>query len=159
MSRRGATWVGIVLAIIAASGIGWWALYPRPSDEDRIRALITELRRGVEDKAPNRVMSLISDDYRDDFRLRRKDLSILVLGVLRTRADIAVAIHQSRIQVRGRKATATLGGEATVSEGPEAVGRYFGTVTLLLRKEPGGWKIVSTRGWQKRVLQGFEALE
>jgi len=159
MRGRGATWAGIILAIIAAGGIAWWILYPRPSAEDRIRALITQLQRGVEDKAPNRVMALISDDYRDDFRLRRKDLSILVLGALRTRADLAVAIHQSRIQVRGREATATLEGEATVSEGPEAVGRYFGTVTLLLRREPGGWKVVSTRGWQKRVLQGFEAGE
>ena len=153
MGRRGITWAVVILALIAAGGIAWWALYPRPTEEDRIRALIAGLERGIEAKAPNRVMAFFSEDYRDDYRLRRKDLSFMVLKILRSEGDFEVAIRQSRVEVSGRDATATFEGEMTLTAGSQALGRYFGTVTLTLRKEGRDWRIVSTHGWQQRVLQ------
>jgi len=152
MGGRGITWAVVILALIAAGGIAWWALYPKPTEEDRIRALIAGLERGIEAKAPNRVMAFISEDYRDDYRLRRKDLSFMVLKILRSEGDFEVALRQVRVEVEGRDAAATLEGEVTLTADSQALGRYFGTVTLTPRKEGRDWRIVSTQGWQQRVL-------
>jgi len=153
MRRRRTTWAIVILALIAAGGIAWWVFYPKPTEEDRIRALIAGLERGIEAKAPSRVMAYFSEDYRDGSGIQRKALSVLVLRILRSDGDFEVTIRQTRIAVAGREATAILEGEATLTAGPQAVGRYFGTVTLTLRKEGRDWKIVSTDGWQQRVLQ------
>ena len=40
----------------------------------------------------------------------------------------------------------------TLSQGSQVVGRYMGTATLGLRKEGRDWRLVSSGGWQRRVL-------
>jgi hypothetical protein len=159
MGGRGITWASIILAALAVGGFAWWLLYHGPSDEDRIRIVVADLKRGVEEKDPQRVVALISSDYRDDFALRRKDLAFLLLRALRTDGRFEVTIRRERIKVTGRDATATLDGEVTLSQGPETVGRYAGVITLLLRKEGRAWKLTGTRGWQGRLLQGLVGLD
>jgi ketosteroid isomerase-like protein len=158
MRGRGTTWAIIILSLIAAGGIAWYVFYPQQTDEDRILALVAQVERGVEDKAPNRVLSVISDDYQDPFGLRRKDLTILVFRGLRSEGQFKVAMHTRRLRVAGRNATATLEGEVTLSQDSQTLGRYFGNVTLVLRKQGRRWKIVSTRGWQRRALQSLEGM-
>ena len=104
MRGRGTTWAIIILLALAAGGIAWCVFYPRQTDEDRILAVVAQLQRGVEDKAPNRVLALISDDYQDDFGLRRKDLTILVFRGLRSEGQFKVAMRTRRIKIAGRKA-------------------------------------------------------
>jgi len=156
MLRRLVPWVFVVVVI--GAGAGWYLLTrPEPlSDEQQIVRLIADVQRAVEQRKTSDVMRYVSDDYHDRRGLDRLDVQRLVIAGARNRATMDLSVQVTSIEVQGDSATFTAEVDYSVG-GPAMPGRSNHlTVSAELRRERGGWKVISAEGWQDAESAYFQ---
>jgi hypothetical protein len=147
---------GIVLLLGGGGYVAWRLTHPPRSDREQINRLLERIECGVETKRPRMIVSAISDDYRDDSGLTKRDLHRLSLELLRTRGTPQVIIEEIKVVIRGARADVRLAGEAAIYERGRKTDQYSATVNLHLCKRHGRWLITSTSGWQGKVAEEVE---
>lgn len=146
MTRRQALGGVLVLGIV---GLGV-ALWPAPSDEDRIRDVVHAVAAGAEKGDVGDILEHVSARYRaSEFGvdLDRGGLRGALIAQFLRRGPIAVVIGPIEVVVQGDRATATF--EAVLSEG---TGRWQDVVPAgmdgwslevgFVREEGDQWRVV-----------------
>ena len=146
-----------VIVIVAGGGyLAWRLTHPPLTDKQQIERLFDEIERGIEIKSPRTVLGTIADDYRDTFGYTKQDIRQLSLGLLRTEGKPQVTLDKVNIAVHGDDATAEVSGRVTLVSGEQESQPFAGSLTVVLRKRDGAWRITSTTGWQTHASEGFE---
>jgi len=142
----------LVIALILA-GVALWIVTHPPSDRDQILRLLDQVKEGVETNDVPKVMSCISQDYRDRYDLRKRDLTQLAFSVLyQQKGRFTLSMQPPAIEINGTLARVDLAA-VTISVAPKEGGAsqmlYQGPIVAQLHKEDGDWRIVSADGWQE----------
>lgn len=136
----------VVLAIAVATGI-WLVRYLSP--EQVIRRQIARTVEAFEQERILAVATTISRSYQDDWGMSYETVVGHVQEVMDTFADLSVELEAPVVEVDGETARVRLRfvvwGTAEGERGT-VVGSPGGPVstTQLWRKEPAGWRVVST---------------
>lgn len=147
MKIRGWRWV-LALTVIAAAVAAFVLLRKPPSDRELIEQLIIRLEESIERKQLGGIMACISQDYRDDAGLRKRDLLRLALRYVRDYGWAELLISDVDIEVQGRAAVASMYVEVTYVQGNQESTPFAGEVTAFLRKRGRRWLVVKSEGWQ-----------
>jgi hypothetical protein len=146
-----------VIVVIAGGGYLVWRLtHPPLTDKEQIEQLIDQIERGIEIKSPRTVLGTIADDYRDSCGYTKQDIRQLSFGLLRTEGKPQVTLDKVNIAVHGDEATADISGRVALVSGEQESHPFQGSLTVVLRKRDGAWRITSTAGWQTQAGEGFE---
>ncbi len=149
MARRAIPWIvgGIAAAVAAIVWIAW----PRPeplSDRQQVLRLIADVERAVEQKRVSDLMRYVSKDYHDSHGYDRRMVQRLAIAGARDPQPIDLSVEVTDITVKGDTATFTAEVDYSLV-GFAAPGRSTHlTVRGELRRERGGWKVISADGWQ-----------
>ncbi len=156
MVRGIARW--IVIAVLLGGAAAWYmTTRPEPlSDEQQVLRLISDVQRAVEQRKTSDVMRHISEDYHDSCGLDRRGLQRLVMAAGRDRSTIDLSVQVTSIDVQGDSATFTA--EVNYSIGGAAMPGRSNHLTVRgeLRRERGGWQVISAEGWQDAESSYFE---
>jgi len=157
MARRIVPWV-VVVVLLGGAGAAWF-LNTRPaplSDEQQVLRLIADVQRAVEQRKTSDVMGYVSEDYHDSRGLDRRGVQRLVMAAARDRSTMDLSVQVTSIEVHGDSATFTA--EVDYSVGGTAMPGASDHLTVRgeLRRERGGWKVISAEGWQDAERSYFQ---
>jgi len=138
--------------LIAAglSGLGWWwwQSRPRPSDEQRLAALVAGVAHGVEQHRLGEIVGPLSREYQDSRGYNYQGIWRQAVRYVGARYATRVQISNFQPEVAREVAVATLQVRVTSVAGVS----YQGALTLHFRREGlwgwRGWKITNSEGWQ-----------
>jgi len=138
----------VLLALLVLGGLAaWWLLRPRPTDEERLYRLLTEISRAVELRSPAGVLRHLSESYQDAYGNNKRTLTQQVYGGLRSVERLTVVPEITALKVSGD--TATMQVHARVWFGqPGSAGGTDLTVNLRLARERGRWLVIWAEGWE-----------
>jgi hypothetical protein len=131
----------------------------RETDADKIKKVITGVRKAAEEKDVKKILAVVSKTYRDPQGYDFASIQGLLLGYLLRHQKVHVYIPDIDISVEDSSAKAQFqavltGGDRTGSASdilPEALGMYAFDVSF--RKETGEWKVTSAR-WSRVGEEG-----
>ena len=128
--------VSIVIFVIVLLLItGYFITRDRSSDEDQIIAAIEFGRSSVEKKLLNDALSVVSEDYADDFGNTRRSLASWARGLFQGEGRWTVAVDKPEIVINGNTAEAHTAVRLAVVD-LEGVGAVHPrNITLHFRKE------------------------
>jgi len=142
------------LGVLALVGAGvWWASRPRLSDEEQITNMIIEIKRAVETKDAGDVLKYIATDYKDGSYTRREITQFVVAG-FRGPESFRVDVARPTIRVAGNEAEAQVSARFTAGAAKDGSGSMNLQVVARLKKERGGWKVLSATGWEPAMQAG-----
>jgi len=148
--------LGIVLLLLLGL-LSAWFFRPKPSDKELIAALVEEVRVGIETKQLSKVMSNVSADYNDSADITFDTARLFALKMMRNTDEITVVINNyEEPKIEGNLAHMKLSVEITAKSGNQTVANLKPEITLILRKEKKGWRILNTEGWQQWKSQYFD---
>ena len=141
----------VVVGTLALGAVGlllyWWFTHPR-SDAEAIRRVLVQTEQAAERHEVGGVMRHFSDEYLDDAGNSKRVLGQLAASVLRGAEPLEVVVNNPKIKVSGKSATV----EAKIEVVSHSEVVFTAVVTVDFEKErPGGWKIVSSEGWQGAI--------
>lgn len=123
------------------------------TDEDKIKALITDIQTAGEEKNIKKMMNHLSKTYSDPQGFNYDGIHGLLVGYFFQYPKISVYISNLTVSVENAQAravfqTVLVSGEKTGSIA-DAIPRSLGLwdFDVLLKKEPDGWKVVSAK-WE-----------
>ena len=136
----------LVAVVVVYLAVKIWSV----SEEARVRKVIASFERTVEAEKLLKCMSYISRDYSDETGLDYRSAMILGREIFNAYDDIFIHIKGLKIEIEDKLAKATF--VATVfatrsgTQQKENLLRERGTdrFVVTLRKEEGGWKILSS---------------
>lgn len=126
----------------------------KETEQDRVRKIITSVRKAVEEKDIRTILGHLSKAYRDPQGHDYDGIKGLLLFYFYRHQNISVYIPALDVSITGSTARAVFqpvltGGNKTESAAdllPEALGLYDFDVSLA--KEPDGWKVTSAK-WER----------
>jgi hypothetical protein len=138
--------IGAVVLLLAG-GLTYWRLSrPRLSPEEQIRALIVRGEKAIERKDVGDIMGCVSADYHDAVGLTNLDIRRVAVGLARSPAAVEVDLRELRLEVHGSEGVVHAVVHLYITG--EQNREVQGAVDLQVRRERGGWKVVSSDGWQ-----------
>jgi len=138
--------IGAVVLLLAG-GLTYWRLSrPRLSPEEQIRALIVRGEKAIERKDVGDIMGCVSADYHDSVGLTNLDIRRVAIGLARSQSAVEVDLRQLRFEVHGSEGVVHAVVHLYITG--EQNREVQGAVDLQVRPERGGWKVVSSDGWQ-----------
>jgi len=145
-----------LLGLVAAGALlGWWFLYPRPSDRFLIEQLIAKAEHGIETKSTKEIMECVSPDYHDQDGLTHTDIYRLAWRWQRTSGRADIAIEDYQLDIKSPNAT----GDFRVQVLLEAEGESYPPIHLRLsvhfEKRRRGWH----RVWAVKAVNGHGVKE
>lgn len=149
-SRIGLAGLG-VLALVGAGT--WFVSRPRVSDEEQITNMIIEIKRAVETKNAGDVLKYIATDYNDGSYTRREITQLVVAG-FRGPEEFRVDVSRPTIRVDGNEAEAQASARFTTGAARDGSGSMDLQVVARMKKQRGGWKVVSATGWEPAMQAG-----
>lgn len=141
--------------LLIAALVGAVALYLFwPTDEARIKKLITEGARAVESEDIDAVTAKVSYNYRDDYGLTYLSLRETLKREFTSLSDIRVEHEKLSIEVKEGKAIAEVDVRVIATVGPTTGfivgdGRSPVRLRFFLEKERAKWLVVKTEGFGK----------
>jgi len=145
--KRGAL-LAAAAGLMLALGTAWWLTRARLSDREQIARVIRQIQQGVQTKNTNLILSGISRDYRDGAGLNYRDLWRAAWRLRRGQEQVRVLIPELEMTTNPDTAWVKLRAEVSVGYSEETAKHYAGRIALALRRERGGWKVISSGGWQ-----------
>jgi hypothetical protein len=114
------------------------------SDEERVAAVLENVRRGMEQRRIYQVLAHVSPNYVDDEGRDYEDIRAYLAYVFENYSEIAIHRVQPRIVVRGNRARAveTFGTRAEPADPDRLPLDVQGQVLVDLVKEDGAWRII-----------------
>ncbi len=152
MRRRMVLFLAGALVLIAAA-VGWWQSRPRLTDEEKILAVIAEVRAAAEERNAGRVLRHIDDDY-DDGTYKKLDLTRMVVGGFRSPEPWRVQVELPQVQVTGDRATAKVRVEVWFAGAGSDSDHVRAKVTADFVKRRGSWKVIRAGGWEPVATLG-----
>ena len=135
------------VVLLLAGGLTYWRLSrPRLSPEEQIRALIGRGEKAIERKDVGDIMGCVSADYHDAVGLTNLDIRRVAIGLARSRSAVEVDLRELRLEVHGSEGVVHAVVHLYITG--EQNREVQGAVDLQVRRERGGWKVVSSDGWQ-----------
>lgn len=134
-----------LLIIVIAAVIGATLAYAHYlSPRARVRGTVVEMARAFEQEDVNRIMDLVSKDYRDSSNLVRGDIEDFLVFYFEERENIKVEIKSVRVMLAGGQARAFVRGTLsfTMSDGQRRISINRPPMILRFKKEPGAWRLV-----------------
>lgn len=144
----------ISLLVLMLSPVIIYLLWP--SDEARVRKLIKQGAAAIEKEDLDRVMSLVSFNYRDDYGLTYILIRKVFEEQFRAMSDIKIEYENLKVQAAGEKATADLDLRVIATIGNNT-GYIFGDLRqaahlkLSLEKEHARWHATKAEGLDQRL--------
>jgi ketosteroid isomerase-like protein len=138
-SRPAVFGLGVLLVIFAV--VVWRATHPPLSDEQRIAALVEDVRSAVATRNANRLMSYLADDFTWSGQGKPEASSMLRSIFFQTR-DVEPGVSALKVSVEGETAIAT----GTYSlryrmQNTKTTETRRGPFRITLEKRNGEWKI------------------
>lgn len=127
-----------------------------PSDEARIKKLLEEGIQAMEKEDLGDVMSRVSFNYRDDYRLTYLSIKERMKKIFQQMNDIKVEYENLQITVREKTASAAMDLRVVAQVGTDA-GYVFGDypnpkrLMLTLEKEKNKWYVVKAEGYDTKL--------
>ena len=106
MTVRGST-LGF-LGLAALGVLGWWLAREVPTDEQRILAMLDEMRAAALDKDPSGILTHLAEGYQDDSGMSRRELRAYLFGFFLGAQSIGVTVLRRHVVLQGAAATADL---------------------------------------------------
>ncbi len=149
MSRRA---LALAAAVLAAA-VAWLALHRMlarpPSDEEQIRSLFADAARAAEAKRASDVVEAVSERFRSEDGLDKRELRQLVLAQVLRGEWVSVTIAGARVEVEGGRAQAVLDVVMARSGKGRALADLLpaeaeaSRIACRLEREEGRWRVVS----------------
>jgi hypothetical protein len=150
--RRKAFLLVAAVALLALAGALAWRLARRPlSDRAQIEQLLARAQSAVHTKDAKLGLSCISADYRDSFGLNKWVIARYAHDAARGALTFRLLISDLSLSINRDQAQGRIQLEVLVRNGDVVQQDLSGPITLGFRKERGGWKIISSGGWQDWV--------
>jgi hypothetical protein len=152
MNRKRTMAVLLVIGLIFAGYLFW------PTDESRIRKLISEGAKATESADVDGLMARISFNYRDDYGTTYLTVRELLKRELPRLSNISVEYENLKIKVSENTATAELDVRVVATSGSET-GYIVGDIRdplslkLTLDKERTKWLVVKAEGFRDQRIR------
>ena len=130
-----------VLAVAGAAVVAvaaWRLLQRAPSDEERIAAMLDEMRAGAEARDPSPILEHIAEGYQDQDGAGKRELRAYLHGYFLGAQTISATFLSRRIEVRQDAATVDM----RVLLRRDGAGDSM-RIALRLGRADGEWKIQS----------------
>lgn len=137
----------LVALLIAAGGTAWWLLRPRPTDEERLYRVLTDVSRAVETRSPAGVLRHVSETYQDAYGNNKRALAQQVYGGLRSVERITVVPEVTSLQINGDTAAMQIKARIWFGE-PGLANPTDVTVNARFARERGRWLVTWADGWE-----------
>lgn len=148
--------VGLALVALAVgAALLWQFTRPRPTDEQRLHALLTNAQEAAEKRSIGGLTRLISRDYHDRMGIDKRQMNGMIASWLQGAPPLKVVPTVVGLKVNGE--TADMQVKIRYWSGdPNSPGGEF-AMALRWQKARGEWKITSAEGWeaeQGKVMGG-----
>jgi ketosteroid isomerase-like protein len=144
----------VVSGLIVAAGLvaGYLGLRPPLSDADRIRALVADVTQAINQRALERVLACVADDYHDSQGHTKADLRRLLWQAGRSGGSYYVRSAIRGLVISGGGMRASVVVEAEVWRG-ESGERENYELQATLEKRGRRWLVVRAEGWQQAAAE------
>lgn len=149
MKLRKFAFIAIAALLAAGAGVYYWRLTDSGRDaRQEILELVAAVTQGIEQKRTSQVLDYVSKDYRDQSGNDRRELTRLAVAAFRQREPLDLVVNVTDAVINGDQATLTADVEFAVGQPVSAGSSTRLQVTARLRRERGGWKILTAEGWE-----------
>ena len=138
MTVRGST-LAACAGVLALGVLAWRLNHHEPTDEQRILAMLDEMRAAALEKDPSGILGHIALGYQDDSGLGRDELRATLLGYFLGAGSVGVTVLRRHVEIQGPLASADL--RLLLSRDGQRDGRR---ILLRLAREGDEWKVRSS---------------
>lgn len=145
MRTRRIVAAGLLIAAIPLIWVFWTRRFQLPDDKQIEQSLVVA-KDGIESRSLRRVLSIISEDYKDAEDNDRRELTRLAAGAFQSARAITIHLSDLDIQVNGDQARSTCEVTVTFVDASAETQTEASHVEMAWRKEKRRWKVVSITG-------------